>query len=51
MRCPQCHSDAVFGPSEDGDMICLACGYVFDQDEDDNLYFVRGKLVDEAPEM
>jgi len=31
--CPRCGSRNLVGPDEDGDMVCLDCGYAFDQDE------------------
>jgi len=32
-HCPQCGGANTFGPDENGDVVCLDCGYVFDQDE------------------
>lgn len=31
--CPQCGSANLFGPNENGEMVCLDCKFVFDQDE------------------
>lgn len=31
--CPRCHRDNPIGPDENGDIVCLDCGWVFDQDE------------------
>ena len=31
--CPQCNSHNTTAPDGNGDVTCLDCGYVFDQDE------------------
>ena len=33
MTCPQCTSTVTTQPDENGDVTCLNCGHVFDQDE------------------
>ncbi|GAI38062.1 unnamed protein product [marine sediment metagenome] len=37
MRCPQCGSENCTEPDDIGDVTCITCGYVFDQDEGEDV--------------